>query len=116
MTDLYGAFLACDALVLVSPLYFGGISSQMKAFIDRLYAISRPNGFHLPEKETALILCGGSKDEKFYTVPLAYYHDVLVPEFGGHDRGALCVAGVSNFGDVEKTDGLVRARALGEAF
>jgi multimeric flavodoxin WrbA len=32
-----------DALILGSPVYFGGLTSQMKAFIDRVGYISRPH-------------------------------------------------------------------------
>lgn len=32
-----------DALILGSPVYFGGITAQMKAFIDRLGYVSRPH-------------------------------------------------------------------------
>ncbi len=31
-----------DALILGSPVYFGGITAQMKAFIDRVGYVSRP--------------------------------------------------------------------------
>lgn len=32
-----------DALILGSPVYFGGITAQMKAFIDRVGYVSRPH-------------------------------------------------------------------------
>jgi multimeric flavodoxin WrbA len=34
---------SADALILGSPVYFGGITAQMKAFIDRIGYVSRPH-------------------------------------------------------------------------
>ncbi len=34
----------CDGLVIGSPVYFGGLSSQTKAFIDRVGYVNRANG------------------------------------------------------------------------
>ena len=34
----------CDGLIIGSPVYFGGISSQTKAFIDRVGYVNRANG------------------------------------------------------------------------
>lgn len=38
MTPLYDKVDACDHLILVSPIYFYGLSAQCKAFIDRFQA------------------------------------------------------------------------------
>ncbi len=38
MTPLYEKVDACDHLILVSPIYFYGLSAQCKAFIDRFQA------------------------------------------------------------------------------
>lgn len=38
MTSLYAKIDACDHLILVSPIYFYGLSAQCKAFVDRFQA------------------------------------------------------------------------------
>lgn len=47
MLEIAPAFLDCDAVVFATPLYFWGISAQMKAVIDRLYALGAkdPKGY-----------------------------------------------------------------------
>jgi multimeric flavodoxin WrbA len=50
MTMLYPRIVEADALVLGSPVYHYNVTSQMKAFIDRLYAFydftdERPRGY-----------------------------------------------------------------------
>lgn len=39
MGQLYDRYTEADTLVYSSPVYWWGISSQLKAFIDRLYAL-----------------------------------------------------------------------------
>ena len=50
--DLYSK---ADVLVLATPVYFYGISAQMKTFIDRMYPISQ----HLGKKEVYYIVAAG---------------------------------------------------------
>lgn len=39
MAEILGMFRKADVLVLATPIYFYGISAQMKTFIDRTYPI-----------------------------------------------------------------------------
>ncbi len=65
MGALIGEIENCDALVLLSPVYFGQVNGPAKSFIDRLYcffAPSKPAGTNTakPGKKAALICsCGG---------------------------------------------------------
>lgn len=43
INDAIAAIEAADILVLGSPVYFGGLSAQMKAFIDRVGYAGRPH-------------------------------------------------------------------------
>lgn len=72
MQELYSLFLKCDVLVFASPLYFWSISSMLKAFIDRLYAISINDEY--PFKETALLMTSGSKKDYAFDQPLSFYN------------------------------------------
>jgi len=42
LTPLLTSLESVDILVLASPVYFMGLTSQMKAFIDRLYSVMKP--------------------------------------------------------------------------
>lgn len=72
MQSLYPLFLECDVLVLASPLYFWSLSSMVKAFIDRLYAISVNDEY--PYKETVLLMSAGSKREYAFDEPVSFYN------------------------------------------
>jgi multimeric flavodoxin WrbA len=43
MQELYTAIKTCDVLVLASPVYFYGLSSWIKAVLDRGYALITPD-------------------------------------------------------------------------
>ena len=43
MQKYYGAVNEADLIVLATPVYWFAMSAQMKAFIDRLYALDFPN-------------------------------------------------------------------------
>jgi multimeric flavodoxin WrbA len=69
LTQVLDAVRETDVLVLASPVYFGDISSQLKAFIDRTYSYlvpdfkTNPRKSRLaPGKELVFILSQGNPD------------------------------------------------------
>lgn len=55
MEEILKLFQKADVLVLATPVYFYGISAQMKTFIDRTYPIWQ----HLGKKEVYYIISAG---------------------------------------------------------
>lgn len=55
MREILRLFQDADVLVLATPIYFYGITAQMKTFIDRTYPIWQ----HLGEKEVYYIISAG---------------------------------------------------------
>ena len=55
MAEILEMFQKADVLVLATPVYFYGISAQMKTFIDRTYPIWQ----HLGKKEVYYIISAG---------------------------------------------------------
>lgn len=55
MAELLELFQRADVLVFATPVYFYGISAQMKTFIDRTYPIWQ----HLGKKEVYYIISAG---------------------------------------------------------
>lgn len=51
MAEILGMFRKADVLVLATPVYFYGISAQMKTFIDRTYPIWQ----HLGKKKFTIL-------------------------------------------------------------
>ena len=55
MAEILELFQKAEVLVLATPVYFYGISAQMKTFIDRTYPIWQ----HLGKKEVYYIVSAG---------------------------------------------------------
>lgn len=55
MTEVLKLFQKADIIVLATPVYFYGISAQMKTFIDRTYPIWQ----HLGKKDVYYIISAG---------------------------------------------------------
>ena len=55
MEEILKLFQEADVIVLATPVYFYGISAQMKTFIDRTYPIWQ----HLGKKEVYYIISAG---------------------------------------------------------
>ena len=111
MTKVYEKLKSTDILVIASPVYFYGISAQLKTMIDRLHTPMR-NSF--PIKKLALILVGAaSLPEMFDAIKVQYR--LALNFFGLEDAGTVLVRGAKEKGDVKNTDGLKEAYELGNS-
>ncbi len=59
MSDIYKKVTSADAVVFASPVYWWGITAQLKAALDRLYALT---GDGISDKKTALLMNGYDED------------------------------------------------------
>ncbi|MDD2706970.1 MAG: flavodoxin family protein [Verrucomicrobiae bacterium] len=74
LAEVLDAVREADVLALASPVYYGDVTSQMKAFIDRTYAYFTPeyitnpaNRSRLkPGKKFVMVLTQGHPDEKTF--------------------------------------------------
>lgn len=90
MQDIYPLFDKCDIVVFASPLYFWTITSCIKAFIERLYAISREDQY--PTKGTILLMTAGDDYKDTFSQPLQYYR-IISGVLGDKDLGHYCAGG-----------------------
>lgn len=89
MQIVYEKLKTADILVIASPVYFYGISAQLKAIIDRLHTPMR-NEF--PIKKLALILVGAATlPELFDSIKLQYR--LVLSFFHLEDAGMVLVQG-----------------------
>ncbi|MBO4334983.1 MAG: flavodoxin family protein [Desulfovibrio sp.] len=109
MNLVYDKLKNADILVIASPVYFYGISAQLKSLIDRLHNPIR-NDFAI--SKLGLILVGADVlDELFDSIIVQY--DLIRKYFGLEDIGRVLVRGAEAKGDVYKTDGVREAFELG---
>lgn len=99
MKDLYPLFEHCDVVALASPLYFWTLTSCVKAFIERLYAISENDTY--PTKGMVLLMTAGDNHTDTFKQPLQYYH-IISKVFGGNDLGHYCAGGCTGCEDIAR--------------
>lgn len=110
MSLIYDKLSSADVLVVASPVYFYGISAQLKAVIDRLHNPVRDT-FHI--RRMALLLVGAATLPELFDAILAQYR-LCLNFFGMEDAGKVLVRGVRAKGDIsQRTDALDEAYALG---
>ena len=124
MQQAYIDLLRVDLVVLASPLYYWTISSRLKAFIERFYAISMedenpPLGRYerYPAKESVLLMTAA--DNLFWTFEQAvsYYNFAIINYLGWQHKGMVLAGGcggVDTPRGIEKTEFLAAAYSLGK--
>ena len=112
MSQVYEKLKAADVLVVASPVYFYGVSAQLKTLIDRLHTPMR-NEFKM--KRLALILVGAATLPELFDAIKVQYRLVL-NYFKLEDAGTVLVRGAKDKGDVKNTNGLEEAYQLGTTF
>ena len=99
-----------DVVVFATPMYYFGVSEQLKAVIDRFYAI---NGqIHRPKKAVLLMTYANMAASE--AVPIEAHYDVLLKYLGWEDAGRIIVPGVWPAGAVKHTDYPEQAYKLGK--
>ena len=99
-----------DMVVFATPMYYFGISAQLKAVIDRFYAI---NGkIHIPKK-TALIVTYADTALK-EVEPIKSYYEILINYLGWRSVGEIVASGVWTQGSVKNTKYPKMAYELGK--
>ncbi|MDR3123190.1 MAG: flavodoxin family protein [Treponema sp.] len=103
-----------EAIVFSSPLYWGGISAQLKTAWDRFHAYVKPeHKKRLAIKESVYMLCGHNNDIAQYEPAVRVYEDIA-RHMGWDNRGVILAPGALEENDIGK-DILARAEALGES-
>ena len=111
MPVIYDKLKETDILVIASPVYFYGISAQLKTWIDRLHTPMR-NEF--PIKKLALLLVGAATiPQLFDSIKIQY--QLVLNYFKLEDAGQLLVSGVKDIGDMKEHASLKEAYALGKS-
>lgn len=111
MAVIYDKLMKADAVVIASPVYFYGISAQLKALIDRLHTPMR-NDFRI--KRLGLILVGAATLPDLFD-PILLQYRMILRFFRLEDIGTVLVDGAKDKGDVLRGDGMKRAYEMGSA-
>jgi NAD(P)H-dependent FMN reductase len=109
MSLIYEKMAVADMLVIASPVYFYGLSAQLKAIIDRFHNPIRDT-YHI--KKTALLLVGAASLPELFDGILAQYR-LCLNFFKLEDAGRVLVRGVKDKGDIQNTEAIQKANELG---
>lgn len=108
MRQIYDLLNEAEMLVLASPIYYHGITGQLKCVIDRFYSAAYPTKPpHL--KKVAMILSSGDAD--MYDGALFSFQGDFLDYLGLENMGIFTAHGAEN-GSSEK---LAELRAFGES-
>lgn len=105
MHEIYPALDAADMFVLASPVYYHGLSGQLKCAIDRIYAPGYPRRL----RKAALLLSSGSAG--VYGGALYTYQHSFLEWLHLEDMGVFTAAGDEN----KSSELLERLRVAGAA-
>ena len=101
-----------DMIVFATPLYWFSFPAKLKAAIDKFFSFLI-GGKALKIKESALLVCGGDKNESSFEGIIKSYQ-LIANHLGWIESGIIVVPGLHDKDDILKTDGLKRAEALGQ--
>lgn len=126
MDSIYGAIERADRIIIASPIFFMGLTSQMKAVIDRCqcywalkYVLkeSFPREADAPEREGSFIGVGGTRGENLFEgalKTLKYFFDAISTR--PREDLYVMVRGIDDKGEIEtREDALQEAYESGRA-
>lgn len=111
MTLIYPHLLAADVVVLVTPLYYFGMTAQLKCAVDRFFSVNA--ALREAPRKLFLIAAGADKDDWAMDALKMQVHTVC-RYLNWQESGMLLALSANSRGDVEKSGDGVRARRLGK--
>lgn len=109
MEKLNPELLAADLVAFVTPLYYYGMSAQIKTVIDRFYANN--SRLHVSKKAILMATAYNSSDWTFNA--LTEHYKTLVRYMGWEDAGMVMAYGCGSRSAIERTDFPNQAYKLG---
>ena len=100
-----------DAVVFATPMYYFGVSAQIKAVIDRFYAIN--SQIHRPKKSVLILTYADTAAKS--AEPIISHYETLLNYLGWSDAGKIIASGVWTEGDVNHTEYPQKAYELGKS-
>ena len=110
MSRIYPHLQEAQILVLVTPLYYFGMTAQLKRAVDRFYAVNP--ALRTQVKKVYLISAGADQDSWAMEALMAHYRTIC-RYLNWEASGEILALGAGKRVDLEQSDALSRARAMG---
>ena len=107
--ELRERLLEADVILFATPIYYFGVSAQLKTVIDRFYSINTRIG----GKKVFFFATMGNPDAGVSDSATLMY-EKMVNYLGWEDGGRIIASGVWAAGDIEKTDWGAKAYEFGK--
>ena len=110
MTQIYPHLLDADVIVLVTPVYYFGLTAQLKRTIDRFYSV---NSILLETPKRMLLVAACGDKEEWAIEPLVEHYKAICRYLHWQEGGTVLAIGAYTRSDVEGSVYQVMARELG---
>lgn len=111
MMQIYPHLLSAEVIVLVTPLYYFGMTSQLKTVIDRFFSFN--NYLRGKSKKLCLIAAGNDKDD--WAMDALKLHIQSICRYLGWEEGGMVLAfGANTKEDVKNSEYQSMAKDLGK--
>lgn len=113
MIQIYPKYEQADIVVLASPMYYWGLTGQLKCAFDRLFAVAETDSNYAnPSKKCIMLMAAeGNTEDNFE--PIKHYYRALLSHMGWTNIGEVYAGGVFHVGDINGHPALQEALKLG---
>lgn len=108
MQGIYARLKEAEMLVLASPIYYHGVSGQLKCVLDRFYSAAYPSK---PRKLKKVSMILSSGDANMYDGAMFSYQGDFLDFLGLEDMGVFTAHG----GENRSAEKLAELRAFGQS-
>jgi multimeric flavodoxin WrbA len=108
--ELAEKLLACDVMVLASPVYYYSVTAQMKTMIDRCYSILSS----LKDKECYFISTAMSETKEYFQTAIDTYHGFIRCYPNVIDKGIILGFGTGPKGAITGNPAMEQAYQAGK--
>lgn len=116
MSRIYPVYEKSDIVVLASPMYYWGISGQLKCAFDRLFAVAELTfNYENPKKDCILLMASEGNTESNFA-PVRAFYEGLTSHLGWKNIGIVYAGGNMDTGDIlNNPQQLEEAEKLGKS-
>jgi len=111
MAPILQSYREADVVVFATPVYFFGVTAQLKLLIDRTYALL-PAGKQ--KKDVVVLATCGNGDAAVCAPTVAMFRE-MIHFSGATEKGLILAAGLHKPGEIAGRPELEQARALGRS-
>lgn len=113
MEKIYPAYIEADIVVLASPMYYWGVSGQLKCAFDRLFAVAELDANYAnPKKDCVLLMAAEGASESNFE-PVRHFYTSLASHLNWKDVGIVYAGGNMDIGDIAGKPELEESYKLG---